>query len=232
MQQDYVGSELMLFQHATTWKNYFGKALQPYIKGDVLEVGAGMGGTTPYLLTDEVKSWTCLEPDTALAASINDKILTKKLPAHCLLITGTLEDVSHKYNTILYIDVIEHIEDDKAELQRAREALHPGGNLIVLVPAFQMMFSEFDKAIGHYRRYTKPRLRAAAPPDLVMQRMFYLDSIGLAASLINKMVLKQSYPTHRQIRFWDGVLVSMSKLSDKLVMNSFGKSLIGIWQKP
>lgn len=232
MQLEYIGSELSLFQHATTWKRYFGNSLQPYIKGDVLEVGAGMGGTTPYLLTDQVKSWTCLEPDTELAANIHEKILNKQLPANCKLITGTLEDVRHQYHTILYIDVIEHIEDDRAELQRAYEALLPGGTLIVLVPAFQMMFSEFDKAIGHYRRYTKTRLRAAAPPALALHRMFYLDSVGLAASLVNKLMLKQSYPTHGQIRFWDRVLVPVSKLSDKLMMHSFGKSLIGIWKKP
>lgn len=227
-----MGSELTLFQHAVTWKHYFGKRLKPFISGKVLEVGAGMGGTTPYLLNDKVVAWTCLEPDASLSSEVEGKISTGELPSKCVVITGTLEDVKAKFNTIIYIDVIEHIEDDKAELQRAYNALLPGGTLIVLVPAFDMMYSEFDKAIGHYRRYAKPRLKTAAPKELQLKQMFYLDSVGLAASLVNKLMLKQSYPTPKQIRLWDNLLVPISKISDKVLFHSFGKSLIGVWQRP
>jgi hypothetical protein len=67
---DYVGGELGLFAAATNWKSYYGRLLEPFIKGNVLEVGAGIGGTMPFLWNDSVSSWLCLEPDPALALEL------------------------------------------------------------------------------------------------------------------------------------------------------------------
>src|SRR3954449_7275000 len=63
---EYVGDELEVFAGAVRWKRYFGTQLRPFIRGNVLEVGAGLGSTTKVLYQDEVESWTCLEPDVKL----------------------------------------------------------------------------------------------------------------------------------------------------------------------
>ena len=67
----------------------------------------------------------------------------------------TIESITDAapFDTILYVDVLEHIADDAAELARARRLLTPEGNLVVLAPAHQSLFSPFDAAVGHYRRY-------------------------------------------------------------------------------
>jgi 2-polyprenyl-3-methyl-5-hydroxy-6-metoxy-1,4-benzoquinol methylase len=231
MEQNYIGSELMLFQNATTWKKYFESKLKPYIFGNVLEVGAGLGGTTPYLHNDNVDQWTCLEPDPKLATFIKEKLSTGRLPNNCKVFTGTIDDIRDDFNTILYIDVIEHIENDRKELERAYQKLKYGGYLVILVPAFQIMYSEFDKAIGHYRRYTVNTLKAAVPNEMHLEKIAYLDSLGLVASIMNKLMLKQTSPSEKQILFWDRVIVPLSKLTDKLFFYQFGKSLIGIWRK-
>jgi len=110
----YIGNELHLFQHASNWKKYYARNLNPFIKGDVLEVGAGIGSTTNYLNDGSQRSWLCLEPDSDLFKELEAKTENKELPARCTCIKGIVSDLKtdQKFDTILYIDVIEHIEDD------------------------------------------------------------------------------------------------------------------------
>ncbi len=229
----YVGNELELFQHATVWKKYFGEKIKLFLKERVLEVGAGMGSTTLNLCDGSQKEWVCLEPDPALFQILQNRIEQQELPACCTAMKGTLRDLpsTKKFDTVLYIDVIEHIENDVEELNRAANLLEAGGFLIVLVPAHQFVFSEFDRSIGHYRRYNKKMLETVAPASLKKKKLFYLDSLGLLASVVNKYFLKQDYPTLKQINFWDKTIVRISKVTDSLINFQTGKSLIGIWQK-
>ena len=230
----YQGNELQLFQHATVWKNYFGSFIKPYLKGNILEVGAGIGSTTLQLCDGSQTEWICLEPDPVLFSQLEKNISTGTLPSCCNAIKGVITDLSpeKKFNAVIYIDVIEHIENDVAELRRVQDYLAPGGYLIILVPAHQFVYNQFDKSIGHYRRYNKKMLRKAVPQSLQLKRIIYLDSVGLLASIANKYSLKQNYPTMKQISFWDKVMVRISKFTDFLINYQTGKSLIAIWQKP
>src|SRR5262249_14397558 len=96
----------------------------------------------------------------------------------------------------------EHIADDRSELAAAAAHLKPGGKLIVLGPAHPWLYSPFDKALGHYRRYTRRMLAAAVPADLQRVELIYLDSVGLLASTGNRLLLRRSLPSPRQIRIW------------------------------
>jgi len=229
----YIGNELSLFEKATNWKAYYGSKLKPYLKNKVLEVGAGIGGTTLSLCDGSQTDWLCVEPDASLAQDIAQLVEAKKLPSYCRLHVGTLANLPEQtlFDAIMYIDVIEHIEDDHAELARAYQHLAPNGVLIVLVPAYQWLYSPFDKAIGHYRRYTRSMVLKAIPPQSKVLHALYLDSVGLLASGANKVLLKQSDPTLQQIKFWDNLLVPLSKVADKIVQHSFGKSVLVIAQK-
>ncbi len=164
----YVGSELDLFSAAKNWKSYFRDQLKPYIGEDVLEVGAGLGGTTRVLCRGTERRWACLEPDASLVARLDREIRSGALPRCCESRLGTLEkfDESETFDTILYMDVLEHIEDDRAEVARAARHLRTGGHVIALSPAHQWLFTPFDRAIGHYRRYTRRGLGALAPEGL------------------------------------------------------------------
>jgi SAM-dependent methyltransferase len=229
----YVGNELDLFEQAITWKKYYGRFLTPFLKGSVLEVGAGIGGTTSILCDGTQDEWLCLEPDPQLYSKLENKIKEGRLPSVCTTLKGTTADLSStgKFNAILYIDVIEHIENDLDELLRAKRLLANDGYLIVLVPAHQFLYNEFDRAIGHYRRYNKKMLKAAAPPGLQLLKIRYLDCLGLIASVVNKYFLKQDYPTSKQIGFWDSFLVPVSKPLDFISGYASGKTLIAVWQK-
>ena len=115
---------------------------------------------------------------------------------------------------------------------QASHRIKPGGYLVVLSPAHPFLYTPFDQAIGHYRRYTRDSLLALNPPGLEVAQMRYLDSAGMLASLGNRLVLKQSMPTRRQIAFWDKFLVRVSTVSDSLLGFRLGKSVLGVWRKP
>jgi SAM-dependent methyltransferase len=227
----YPGQELDLFQYAKNWKKYFSKHLKPFIKGKVLEAGAGTGSNTPILNDGSAPQWMMLEPDAAMAAALEKDVTGKKYPANCNVKQGTVVDMEQFFDTIIYIDVLEHIEADAEELKKAASLLNKGGHLIVLSPAFPYLYSPFDKAIGHCRRYNIKTLKKITPPGLSMIRCRYYDSIGFFASLMNKTLLKQKMPTLNQVLFWDRWMVPVSAITDKLFLHGFGKSIIAVWEK-
>lgn len=227
----YAGKELDLFSEALNWKRYFKRKLDPYVIGDVLEVGAGTGGTTRVLCPFHRGRWTCLEPDADLAAQLESQAQTFGCDVEIL--AGTIRELpAHRaYDCILYIDVLEHIEQDVEELEHASAHLNLNGYLVVLAPAHQWIFTEFDAAIGHFRRYDKTALKGVAPKGLDAVTLFYLDSAGLLASTANLLLLHRSIPTKRQIMFWDKFLVPVSEILDPLFGLRLGKTCVGVWRK-
>ena len=229
----YVGGELELFAQANHWKRYWISRLRRYLRGSVLEVGAGIGTNTLLLRNGSEQRWVCLEPDSRLAAELADKIATSPACRTSEVRTGTIASLppGESFDSILYIDVLEHIEDDHGELRQAARHLNPGGHLIVLSPAHAWLFSPFDQAIGHWRRYTAGGLAATAPVELRLAKSFYLDSVGLLASAANRVLLRQSLPNARQIDWWDGWMVPCSKLLDPLTGYRIAKSVVCVWER-
>lgn len=117
-------------------------------------------------------------------------------------------------------------------MERAAKRLKPGGKVIVLAPAHQWLYTPFDKAIGHYRRYNKQMMRDVTPPGLRIVRLIYLDSVGMLASMGNRFILGSGMPNPRQLWVWDKLMVPISRLLDPVIRYTLGKSVLGIWQKP
>jgi len=229
----YVGSELDLFAVARNWKSYWSSQIRPFVAGDVVEVGAGIGSNTPTLYAGGTGRWVCLEPDATLLTELTRKLQDELPNGRYELVCGTLHSLAgQQFDTIVYIDVLEHIENDSEELSEAARHLRPGGHIIVLSPAHQRLYSPFDAAIGHFRRYNRASLRGVSPVDLPLIRMRYLDSVGLFASLANSLFLRQSMPHKGQLQFWDNWIVPVSRVLDRLLFYSAGKTIIGVWRKP
>jgi len=229
----YEGAELDLFLAARNWKAYWSRKIRPHIGASVLEVGAGFGSNTPYLHGESHTRWVCLEPDAALVARIPDHLREYPWAGTIETRVGTLQDIpeAETFDTLLYIDVLEHIDDDHAEMKRALAHLAPGGRIVVLSPAHQWLFTPFDRAIGHFRRYSKSTLRACTPPGARLLELYYLDAVGMLASCANRMLLQQSMPTAAQIGVWDRWLVTNSLWLDPLLGFRLGKTVVGVWTK-
>lgn len=227
----YAGGELERFRDARNWKTYIRRNLHPHIAGKVLEVGAGIGTNTAFLLSDRVTRWDCLEPDPVLLARLSLRVRRLETPVPIRTLPGTLASLppEARYDVILYVDVLEHIENDEAELAVAAQHLVPGGKLAVLAPAHGWLFSPFDRAVGHLRRYSIPRLRALTPAGMHSCSARYLDAMGMLASLGNRFLLKSSEPSPASLMVWDRVLVPCSVPLDRALGYRLGKSVMVIW---
>lgn len=231
MSEHYIGTELQLFARAVNWKRYLARCLESFIAGRVLEVGAGTGSNIPYLWNRPVTAWNALEPDVALCEQIRAAADSRYGPLR--IISGTLAalDATERFETVLYVDVLEHIKDDVGELARAVGHLECGGHLVVVVPAHQFLFSPFDAAIGHFRRYNLAMLSRLTPAGCTIKRAMMLDAVGFFASLANRLLLHSAMPTLPQIALWDRVLVPVSRLVDPLTFHRFGKTAVIVWAR-
>jgi SAM-dependent methyltransferase len=226
----YPGLELEVFAHALNWKQYVRSQISEYLTGDVLEVGAGIGSNTLAYQDGVHKRWVCLEPDPQLASHISNN----KALGRCQVVVGCVADLptSERFDVIIYMDVLEHIADDAAELRHSALHLRPGGRLVVVGPAHQWLFTPFDRAIGHYRRYNASMLRRISPPGLTLERLRYLDAAGIVASLGNRLILSSASPSVHQIKTWDRTLVPLSRKIDPLLGYRVGKSVFAVWRAP
>lgn len=229
----YQSPDLELFAEANNWKRYWSNSIGAYIKGRVIEVGAGLGVSTEYMVKPGCPEWICLEPDPSFAAHLSRRIDRGELPPCCSVKCGVLTDLASDVmaDAILYIDVLEHIEDDEGEMRAAAGRLKCDGHVVVLSPAFHFLYSQFDRAVGHYRRYNKADIDRLTPPDLALETVFCLDSIGFFVSLANRLLLKSSMPTSAQIALWDRVMVPLSRYTDGLFGSMFGKTIVAVWRK-
>ena len=233
MSANYIGSELDLFAHALNWKAYWSAVLRPYIGSTILDVGAGIGGTAKAYSNLQCERYLALEPDASLASRMREEMGDGGYPANFDVAVGTTSDLrpDQQFDTILYIDVLEHIADDRDELRRASAHLVPDGRILVLAPAHQWLYSEFDKAIGHVQRYDRRSLLAAMPEGFVAERLIYLDCAGLLASLANRLLLRASSPSPGQIELWDGRLVPVSTRLDRALGYNVGKTIFASFRR-
>jgi SAM-dependent methyltransferase len=234
MEYEYIGQELKLFKEAINWKDYSFSQFSSFIKGDVLEVGAGIGTNTLIFSNRkdvQYNSWTATEIDGQQVEILKQLNTEGKLTDKHIVKQAYVTELDTQYDTLIYIDVLEHIEDDRQEVLNALNALKPNGHLIILCPAHNWLFSPFDKSIGHYRRYDKKRYLQILPKEFEILRLRYLDSIGILASATNKLFLKKTYPTLKEVKFWDNYMVPISRMTDVMMFYSLGKSVLMIVKK-
>ena len=146
----YDGFELEHFDAASNFRKYQISLIKDYLTGSLLEVGAGKGGlATNYInLLDDI---TLIEPDKKLYNFLKKKFKKKRISIQ----NKSIQKVKKKYDVIIYFDVLEHIKKDFQEIEVASKKMNKDGCLIFSVPAFQYFFSDFDRSVGHFKRYNK-----------------------------------------------------------------------------
>ena len=198
----------------------------------VLEVGSGTGNITQFLCaegrevmaTDVVPSY-CNGLKRLFGGNPNVRIgkfdLTAKAP----------EDfVAEPFDSVVCLNVIEHIEDDLFALLQMRDSLVPGGNLALLVPAHRFLYGAFDRAVGHFRRYEKGELGSKLEKTgFAVREMKFFSLAAALPWLINGRLLKRDYLPVGQVNLANS-LVPLFKL-ERLIGPPCGLSLIAIAQK-
>ena len=228
-QKKYIGWELSLFDRANVFRDYQFNFLRFNITGSVCEVGPGHGVICDRYIKLSQKI-SLYEQSKKLFRFLKKKYsLNPKIRVY----NKCLKPSKKKYDTILYLDVLEHIKQPKKELKNVFRSLKKQGKLILSLPAYQHLFSQFDKDVGHYRRYTlKKFLSEMGGIKHSGLKYYYIDTIGYFLSLTAKIFLKKNYKSNfdKKIRIWN-YLIYISKILDFITMYSFGKTLIIIVQK-
>lgn len=223
----YPGAELENFDKATIWRKYIFLLIKKFIKGSVLEVGAGIGSFT--------KNYKNIPSQITLSEVDNDNfaILKKKFRSTNFNFFNIItKNINKKFDTIMYLNVLEHIKEDKEELINAFEKLNNNGHLIVLVPAHNKLYSKFDKAVGHFRRYETNFFKQLNIKNSKLIKLIYLDSIGFFLYYLNKVFFKEEvYPTKFKIYLWDKFFTPISYFLDKMLMYKFGKNILYVIKK-
>ena len=223
----YQGQELDNFDKASIWRKYIFLNIKNYIKGPTLEVGAGIGSFT--------NNYKSLTSDITLSEIDTDNLdfIKEKFKKDNFNFTSEhTKNINKNFDTIMYLNVLEHIENDNKEIANAFEKLNPNGYLIILVPAHNELYSKFDKAIGHFRRYDIDFFKKINLQRSKLIKLCYLDSAGYFLYYLNKVFFKEEvYPSKFKILIWDKIFTPLTFLLDKILMYKFGKNILYVLQK-
>jgi SAM-dependent methyltransferase len=225
---NYPGLELENFDKAVIWRKYIYFFIKKYINNkDILEVGAGIGSFTRNY-EKNAKDVTLTELDNSYFNLLSKQFSNKKIK----VVKSLINEINGSFDTILYLNVLEHIEKDVQEINSALEKVKSNGYLIILVPAHNKLYSKFDEAVGHFKRYEMNFFDKLEPKNAKIENLCYLDSIGYFLYFLNKIFFKEeTYPSKFKIFLWDKFFTPVSIIFDKLLNYKFGKNIICIIKK-
>ena len=225
---DYEGWELEHFDNSENFRNYQNDLFKNHLRGHVAEIGPG-NGENLQIYKDKVEILELYEPSKDLFNNLKSKFGSDNK----IIINNEVFSLKENtFDSILYLDVLEHIENDHQEIIKAFNSLKEGGKLIINVPAFQHLYSNFDKDVKHFRRYNKKTLlNLIKNLNYLSYELKYYDSLGYILSLLSKLFTK-NYKNNfnKKIKIWNS-LIPLSKILDTLIFHLFGKSLILIITK-
>jgi hypothetical protein len=226
MSINYPGWELKYFDKALNFRKYQFLLTKKYIYGHVAEIGPG-GGANLNIYKSLAKSIDLFEPSKKIFSKLS-KYKNNKIKIFNKIFINSKK----KYDTILYLDVIEHIKKDKQEIFNAYHYLKKNGHLIISVPAFQYLYSKFDRDVYHFKRYSKKEFKNILfLLNINNFKLIYFDSLGYVLSLFSK-IFTRNYKKYFALKIfiWDK-LIPLSILFDNLIFNFFGKSLLVVIKK-
>ncbi len=214
------------------FNRWMADAIRPWLGDRVLEIGAGLGNLTEQFLPRAAYTVTDLDP-------LHLHYLTNRYASH-RHISVRLLDVAEKahfqglensFDSVVCLNVLEHVERDAAGLQNIYAALAPGGCALILVPRGMQLFGTLDTVLGHVRRYTRGELeQKLVAAGFTVEKIFTFNRIGVPGWWLNGRVLHRKHFGKLQLKVYDS-LVWLWRLLEQ-VLPWPGLSLIAVARKP
>lgn len=233
---DHAASTSELFQSAAgmagahNYADWTYSLFAPFVRGDVLEVGCGVGTFTRRLLAaPDLRHLLSIDVSAAAVSHCRTTIQHPSLEVRHM----PVEDVQGSFDLVVCMNVLEHIDDHRRALGHMLRLLTAGGTLFLLVPAHQFLFSSFDALSGHHRRYSKRGMRAligeAAGEPPLRVRQFYFNTIGAIGYWAVYKVLRKAADADAtgEIGWFDRAVVPVQRRVEGTAM-PFGLSLVSI----
>jgi 2-polyprenyl-3-methyl-5-hydroxy-6-metoxy-1,4-benzoquinol methylase len=204
--------------------------IRPDIRGKILEIGAGTGKFSAQLRSLG-SSLTAVEPSVRLGKHLRERVV--QIP-DVTIVEGVLSDVTEReFDAAVMLNVLEHIEDDGAVLTEVLERLAPGGTLSIWVPAFEFLYSDFDKKVGHFRRYRKPQLvQVVTAAGFTVRSARYVNLPGFFAWWLTMRATKSDLDGGRLTDIYDRIVVPVTSRVEKIIHPPFGLSVLLVAERP
>jgi len=220
-------SVLEALEGAKNYNAWVASLVLPYLGDDPIEIGSGTGTNAELLLEARLERLTVTDTDPALVERLRERFAgdTRVSVRRVDLLDAPVAE----HSAFLALNVLEHIEDDVAALRAAARLVRPGGSVVVFVPAFRFAMSEFDRAIGHHRRYTKATAREVfSRAGIGVEELRYVNAPGLAAWTVGMRFLRMRPREGLVLRGWDRAVVPVARRVEKRLAPPFGQSLLAV----
>lgn len=217
---------------ALNYHNWILSEIRPYIGNDIAEVGAGTGSFTELLLVEKFHKLAAFEPSCNMYPVLKSRF---EKVANVDTINGFFGDKRSDYqsgfDSVIYVNVLEHIENDQSELIHVYESLKQGGFIIIFVPALSFLYSDLDKMLGHFRRYHKQGLHTlVAQAGFNNIKIKYFDIAGILPWYLVYVLMKKTM-TAANVSLYDNLVVPVMQKFEKIVTPPIGKNLLLVAQK-
>lgn len=228
----YIGHEnLELMSDSHRFNNWMYEEILPPLFGDILEIGSGIGTFSDILIKDFPNAnLTFTDISPIYVEKLKKKYSMKRnIAIHGLDLNKKIDYQRigyEKFDSILAVNVLEHVENDEFAIAQLYEMLKEKGNLVVLVPCHKFLYNVIDRKIGHFRRYTKEELAdKIRKTGFSIDRIFYFNTVGLIGWYLNGNLLKNPKVSGTGLRILDSA-VPVLKNVERIFGKRIGLSVI------
>jgi SAM-dependent methyltransferase len=236
--QDKIGKEtLKAISSADKFNQWMFQTIQSFAKGNILEIGSGIGNISSCFLQ---KGFSIMLSDFRIEyceelqvkfSNYSEFLGVRNIDLVDPEFNGRYNDLFNRFDTVFALNVIEHIEDDVQAIANCRKFLKNGGHLIILVPSYEKLYNSFDVELGHFRRYTIPRLEEVfRQSNFKIIHKQYFNFVGTLGWYFNGNILKKKIIPADQMKFYNN-LVPIIRIVDKVLLNKLGLSTIVVGEK-
>ena len=232
--QPHYGLQLRVLEalaSARRYNEWVASLAMPHLGDDPLEIGSGLGDQAAAWLEQGVARITLSDLESRAVEALQRRFADDERVRIRRLDLARCEPAA--FSSVVATNVLEHIEDDVAALERAGNLVRPGGKVVVFVPAFPFAMSRFDRELGHYRRYTTrtltQRLTQAGLETLTVE---YVNAPGLLAWVVCMKLLRMRPSGGAPERLWDRFIVPATRRLEGLRPPPFGQSIVAVSRRP
>lgn len=233
-----MGRNLEAMSFAVNYHRWILSDFSPYLGTRLVEVGAGTGTFSELLLERAPESLSLVEPSRDMHRLLAERVRRLGVSGQVATYNATFAEVaprigvSQQPDSVIYVNVLEHIHDDEAELRTVWQTLGPGGRVFIFVPALPWLYGNFDRRVGHFRRYTRAELEARCRGvGFTILKSGYFDLIGVAPWWIRFRLLRASTLSPRVVSLFDRLAVPVTRAVESRIRPPFGKNLLLVAEK-
>jgi SAM-dependent methyltransferase len=211
---------------AENYRRWLVALAQPWLGSRVIEVGSGNGDYAAEYLAAGCEV-TATELDDTRLQFLRERFASD--PRVTVRSLGLPTDETGDHTAAVAFNVIEHIADDVGALRSLGQLVGPDGHVIVFVPAFEVAMSDFDREVGHVRRYTRRSLSATFErAGLELDTIRYVNSLGLVAWIVGMRLLRRRPEAGDALRRWDSMVIPRLQRLEQRREPPFGQSLFAV----